>query len=203
MIMGLERLDRIMAFTEEQSGPSGPVDFPPPRHPGRPSTVRGEQGRASGDGQNGQKQNGGVVGSSAREAAAQDRGAGAESSAASRDQLASSSGAGPSGDAMSGRDRVNAAIASVGSREHAPQQETSPDRRKSLTASLDGEVRSRTIEFACWCACRRTRLCSDLLFHAGTRAGLFLPYIETFSAADNAVSAFVSRVHWTEHSCCR
>ncbi len=153
MIMGLERLDRIMAFTEEQSGPSGPVDFPPPRHPGRPSTVRGEQGRASGDSQNGLKQNGGTAGSGAREVPAQDTGAGAESSAARRDQPASSSGAGPTGDAMSGRERVNAAIASVESREHAPQQEVSPDRRKSLTASLDGEVCSCTIENICICAC--------------------------------------------------
>ncbi|CAL8461897.1 g1428 [Coccomyxa elongata] len=148
MIMGLERLDRIMAFTEEQSGPSGPVDFPPPRHPGRPSTVRGEQGRASGDSQSGLKQNGGTAGSGAREAPAQDTGARAESSAASRDQPASSGGAGPTGDAMSGRERVNAAIASVGSREHAPQQEASPDRRKSLTASLDGEGRVRSLALA-------------------------------------------------------
>ncbi len=141
MIMGLERLDRITAFMEEQSGPMRPVEFPPPRHPGPPSTIKEDQESDSARGYS-QDSSGGAQQqpSSSSGSRAQDGGLRPESSADSRERLASSAGAGTSGDGMSGRDRVNAAIASLEIREELSQAVAALDSRKSHTESLDGQV---------------------------------------------------------------
>lgn len=159
MIMGLERLDRITAFMEEQSGPMRPVEFPPPRHPGPPSTIREEQETASStaDTPNRREQNGGAQPSSSGEAPEQDGGLRPESSAASRERLSSSLGAGTSADGMSGRDRVNAAIASLEIREEAAHKAPTLERKNSQTESLDGEVCS--IVLFEWC--KSPQQCQD------------------------------------------
>lgn len=152
MIMGLERLDRITAFMEEQAGPMRPVEFPPPRYPGPPSTIREEpeaQPPSVGGGQELREQNGSHTASS---------GSGGSSSNGTpplpdgsigpeqRGRLASSAGASTSAAAASpsGRERVNAAVAAVGKREELAQRAPSVsavDSRRSSDASLDGQAR--------------------------------------------------------------
>ena len=123
MIMGLERLDRITAFTEEQSGPLSPVEFPPPRaagaSAGASSTIREEEPEQSGTSERG---------GAGEEAGAFGRGPAWEQQSGAEGDAAL---AGRSRD-DAGRERVAAAVAAAAGAGRGSSQEQLSSKSASL-----------------------------------------------------------------------